>query len=143
MEDLYCHICKDYKPHKDKKCTSCGEEYDENRKRYIICGSSDHPDVIESTKKLLEKNPDAIIIDEDIALSHKLGTLPSRTNYLQSKDLYMYDMEDLYNDVPKKLRGKKTESVRNSKEDPKIGRNASCPCGSGKKYKKCCLNKNK
>ena len=25
----------------------------------------------------------------------------------------------------------------------KIGRNAPCPCGSGKKYKKCCLNKNK
>jgi hypothetical protein len=24
----------------------------------------------------------------------------------------------------------------------KIGRNAPCPCGSGKKYKKCCLNKN-
>lgn len=24
---------------------------------------------------------------------------------------------------------------------PKIGRNAPCPCGSGKKYKKCCLNK--
>lgn len=22
---------------------------------------------------------------------------------------------------------------------PKIGRNATCPCGSGKKYKKCCL----
>lgn len=33
------------------------------------------------------------------------------------------------------------------KEDPvklpsKIGRNAPCPCGSGKKYKHCCLNKN-
>ena len=25
----------------------------------------------------------------------------------------------------------------------KIGRNAPCPCGSGKKYKKCCLNKTK
>ena len=25
--------------------------------------------------------------------------------------------------------------------DPKIGRNDPCPCGSGKKYKKCCLNK--
>ena len=23
----------------------------------------------------------------------------------------------------------------------KIGRNQPCPCGSGKKYKKCCLNK--
>lgn len=25
------------------------------------------------------------------------------------------------------------------RESPKIGRNAPCPCGSGKKYKKCCL----
>ncbi len=24
---------------------------------------------------------------------------------------------------------------------PKVGRNAPCPCGSGKKYKKCCLEK--
>jgi tetratricopeptide (TPR) repeat protein len=24
---------------------------------------------------------------------------------------------------------------------PKIGRNDSCPCGSGKKYKRCCLDK--
>ncbi|MCD6391973.1 MAG: SEC-C domain-containing protein [Planctomycetes bacterium] len=23
-------------------------------------------------------------------------------------------------------------------EQPKVGRNAPCPCGSGKKYKKCC-----
>lgn len=22
---------------------------------------------------------------------------------------------------------------------PKVGRNDSCPCGSGKKYKKCCI----
>jgi hypothetical protein len=27
------------------------------------------------------------------------------------------------------------------KTNPKIGRNDPCPCGSGKKYKKCCLNK--
>jgi len=27
------------------------------------------------------------------------------------------------------------------RETPKIGRNAPCPCGSGKKYKKCCLGK--
>jgi hypothetical protein len=25
--------------------------------------------------------------------------------------------------------------------NPKVGRNDPCPCGSGKKYKKCCLNK--
>jgi hypothetical protein len=28
------------------------------------------------------------------------------------------------------------------KAEPKIGRNDPCPCGSGKKYKKCCLNNN-
>ena len=26
------------------------------------------------------------------------------------------------------------------RQSPKVGRNAPCPCGSGKKYKKCCLN---
>ncbi|WP_300923614.1 SEC-C metal-binding domain-containing protein, partial [uncultured Desulfovibrio sp.] len=24
------------------------------------------------------------------------------------------------------------------REGPKVGRNDPCPCGSGKKYKKCC-----
>lgn len=28
------------------------------------------------------------------------------------------------------------------RETPKIGRNEPCPCGSGKKYKKCCLQGN-
>lgn len=27
------------------------------------------------------------------------------------------------------------------RSESKIGRNDSCPCGSGKKYKKCCLSK--
>lgn len=26
-------------------------------------------------------------------------------------------------------------------KDPKIGRNDPCPCGSGRKYKQCCMNK--
>jgi preprotein translocase subunit SecA len=36
--------------------------------------------------------------------------------------------------------GKPTiETIRNREE--KIGRNDPCPCGSGKKYKSCCLRK--
>lgn len=27
------------------------------------------------------------------------------------------------------------------REEPRVGRNDPCPCGSGKKYKKCCLLK--
>ena len=26
---------------------------------------------------------------------------------------------------------------------PKIGRNSPCPCGSNKKFKKCCINKHR
>ncbi|EKN41359.1 SEC-C motif domain-containing protein, partial [Clostridium botulinum CFSAN001627] len=35
------------------------------------------------------------------------------------------------------------EKVEKVNHKGKIGRNYPCPCGSGKKYKKCCLNKNK
>ena len=44
-------------------------------------------------------------------------------------DVFEYDD---YEDLPV------TEPVRTG---PKIGRNDPCPCGSGKKYKKCCMNK--
>ncbi|CAN2044553.1 methionyl aminopeptidase [Candidatus Magnetomoraceae bacterium gMMP-1] len=32
---------------------------------------------------------------------------------------------------------------RSNKQSFKVGRNDPCPCGSGRKYKKCCLGKNK
>ena len=34
-----------------------------------------------------------------------------------------------------------SESKPFIKEEPKVGRNDLCPCGSGKKYKKCCMDK--
>jgi hypothetical protein len=44
------------------------------------------------------------------------------------------DEEDLFDD---------SENIIPFKRDtPKVGRNKPCPCGSGKKYKKCCLNQN-
>ena len=36
-------------------------------------------------------------------------------------------------------RDRKPQTVR--REEPKVGRNDPCPCGSGKKYKNCCLDK--
>ncbi len=39
--------------------------------------------------------------------------------------------EDIYFEPPETIK----------RTTPKVGRNAPCPCGSGKKYKKCCLNK--
>ena len=33
-----------------------------------------------------------------------------------------------------------THSGTVMRSEPKVGRNAPCPCGSGKKFKKCCLH---
>ena len=46
----------------------------------------------------------------------------------------------LYGATPKALRGRVVKPVRDSSKDPKIQRNESCPCGSGNKFKKCCIN---
>ncbi len=42
--------------------------------------------------------------------------------------------------APKEIKQQKPVTVR--REEPKVGRNDDCPCGSGKKYKNCC-GKNK
>jgi len=31
-----------------------------------------------------------------------------------------------------------TQNVTVKNDEPKVGRNDPCPCGSGKKYKQCC-----
>jgi len=56
--------------------------------------------------------------------------------------LYTLDQWDDILEVEKRKEIKKefnkTKTVVN---EVKVGRNDPCPCGSGKKYKKCCLNK--
>jgi preprotein translocase subunit SecA len=42
-------------------------------------------------------------------------------------------------DDPSQPRSAQPKTVRNAA--PKVGRNDPCPCGSGKKYKRCCLGK--
>lgn len=31
-------------------------------------------------------------------------------------------------------------ALQMKRQPPRVGRNELCPCGSGKKFKKCCLN---
>ncbi|HHW95551.1 MAG TPA: preprotein translocase subunit SecA [Mogibacterium sp.] len=47
--------------------------------------------------------------------------------------------ENLPQSAPQADKTGKQETVR--RETPKVGRNAPCPCGSGKKYKNCCGRK--
>jgi len=58
---------------------------------------------------------------------------------------WLYNLEEWNSILPSEKRDEITKEFNQSKifthEDKKIGRNDPCPCGSGKKYKKCCINK--
>jgi len=51
------------------------------------------------------------------------------------------ELKNFFKDHPKNKVG--GELFKNKTSLIKIGRNEPCPCGSGKKYKKCCLDKDK
>lgn len=60
-----------------------------------------------------------VIMDSDMVIPITRTPIPEMTVYPYEKPIQL-------------------ELVRT---EPKIGRNQACPCGSGKKYKFCCLNK--
>ncbi len=65
-------------------------------------------------------------------------------NMYKAKAEWLYELEEWEDIFDEETRGRikreyyKSASVRVEKTP---GRNEPCPCGSGKKYKKCCLNK--
>ncbi len=62
-------------------------------------------------------------------------------NMFAAKADYLYELEEWDRVLPKEKQAEISDRYRRSRtvvKDPKIGRNDPCPCGSGKKYKKCC-----
>lgn len=65
-------------------------------------------------------------------------------NMLDAKADWLYNLpawNDLLSDEQRKTITKTFNATKTVVKDKKIGRNDPCPCGSGKKYKKCCINK--
>ncbi len=62
-------------------------------------------------------------------------------NMLDAKADYLYTLPEWDAILNEEKRAEITKAYKRSKtvvKEPKIGRNDPCPCGSGKKYKKCC-----
>ena len=84
------------------------------------------------TESILEENDVLIGMDVigagDFALTHKDGksTLSFRAPSLEEIDFLGQEKQ------------KQPKIAPYRKPTPKVGRNEPCPCGSGKKYKKCC-----
>ena len=61
-------------------------------------------------------------------------------NMFVAKADWLYSLEEWGQilDTDKMLAIKKQYNIDNTATSNKVGRNEPCPCGSGKKYKKCC-----
>ncbi|RPH39345.1 MAG: preprotein translocase subunit SecA, partial [Desulfobulbaceae bacterium] len=60
---------------------------------------------------------------------------PEEVERLEEERRRRQEQEMLLNKIPSEVEARQKQPVR--RESDKIGRNADCPCGSGKKYKKC------
>ncbi len=61
-------------------------------------------------------------------------------NMLDAKADWLYNLSEWDNILSEEVRKNITKEFRTSRTavSNKVGRNDPCPCGSGKKYKKCC-----
>ncbi|MBQ1406682.1 MAG: SEC-C domain-containing protein, partial [Eubacterium sp.] len=62
----------------------------------------------------------------------------------ETKSEFVDDTSDLTGNMPEqqmKVPDREARKETFRRDRPKVGRNDPCPCGSGKKYKNCCMNK--
>ena len=92
---------------------------------------------------LIEQNP-IETMEEDTHVSLAFDKKKLYMNMVDAKADWLYELpmwDNIFDKETKRelyLEQKKTGTVIVGK---KVGRNDPCPCGSGKKYKKCCMNK--
>lgn len=81
---------------------------------------------------------------EDSNINLKVDFEKLYYNMLEAKADWLYNLpqwDDILSPERRKEIKKDYNSTKTVVKGEKIGRNDPCPCGSGKKYKKCCLNK--
>ncbi len=120
--------------------TAVVKEHETNgKKRVLMIGAGSISEIL--ADRVISDMKDAGI---DVEITDKL---PERESYkepsfLPYKNVYedlvpvIRDYQDDNSMLPRDLKNAKIVDVRT---EPKIGRNQPCSCGSGKKYKNCCL----
>ena len=107
--------------------------------------------IIEKFFAALGQDADADINETMIRIAKEEGVTEEQINAFSSEDIGEFDhklqslmrgeeiTEEEAEQFVQKIRpNKRIKTIRNTKEE-QIGRNTACPCGSGKKYKKCCM----
>ena len=89
----------------------------------------------------LVKENDLDNMEENTPLELEIDTEKLYMNMVQCNAEWLYTLpqwDAIYTKEEQEALYKKEKSSHTIVKPPKIGRNDPCPCGSGKKYKKCC-----
>ncbi len=94
----------------------------------------------ESLKDGVDNNIEEMTEDSEVSLEFDTEKLYKNMVAAQADWLYeLPQWEDIYDkETRDRLYKEQKRSTTYVRETKKIGRNDPCPCGSGKKYKKCC-----
>jgi len=88
------------------------------------------------------KNPndlETVELESEVSLAYDKELLYK--NMVEAKAEWLYNLpqwEPLLTEERRRELYREQKSSKTVVKGPKIGRNDPCPCGSGKKYKKCC-----
>lgn len=148
---------------KTKGETAFWEEYSEIETSIYKDLLSNHKDVkkdtIENLAKTYNTTAEFVMgfvdgINDSLNNPYDLETIESNTeltfdinlenlyfNMLDAKAEYLFNLsqwDGIFSIEKRKEIEKEYKDSRTVRNDNKVGRNDSCPCGSGKKYKKCC-----
>lgn len=89
---------------------------------------------------LIEANP-IETMDEDTTVNLIYDKELLYKNMVDAKAEWLYELpqwDAIFTEEKKKELYKEQKNAHTIRKEKKIGRNDPCPCGSGKKYKKCC-----
>ncbi len=94
------------------------------------------------------KTPASVRLRASLALLSRAETMPPAEPSVSHNPFHRHVAALLDPDrtMPLNVQSGKTENVQHSaqpfrRDAPPVGRNEPCPCGSGRKFKQCCLNR--
>lgn len=96
---------------------------------------------LEGVNTSLKAENDLEALSEDTELDSKIDVEKLYYNMLSAKAQWLYELEEWDNILTPEKRKEITKKFKTDGivvNENKTGRNDACPCGSGKKYKKCC-----
>lgn len=96
---------------------------------------------VDGINSSLKNEYDMEQINEDTKLDLDIDFEKLYFNMLDATADWLYNLEAWNNILTEQRREEITKDYKRSKiivKKDKVGRNDPCPCGSGKKYKKCC-----